>query len=392
MREGELYPINLKYSSPSKDNWIFRVQWSWKGKQPATIPEEALKHSAEQEMKWGVKPEPLLSQVDFSQFLRVPTKHVVVYREPGRFCGWPANGGCWSWGNEILVGFTLGFYSLNDETHSIDTDLPSKLVFARSRDGGETWMLEDPDANSSTPATNTLPDAGLDFAHPDLAIRAWAGLWKFSLDRGRTWSKEIHFPFEDAKLTARTDYQVLGAKTGLFFLSEEKSDVKSEKPDRTFCALTSDGGKTFQCVSWLTTDSPRSVMPSTVRLPDGRYMSALRRREDTRPRDRLPTTRNWIEAVESRDGGKSWHFLSHVASTDRGERNGNPPSLVRLADGRLCVTYGYRGVPYGIRAKLSADQGRTWSKEILLRGDGATWDIGYTRSVVRPDGEIVTVY
>ena len=84
--------------------------------------------------------------------------------------------------------------------------------------------------------------------------------------------------------------------------------------------------------------------------------------------------------------------MSRVANTDRGQHNGNPPSLVRLPDGRLCVTYGYRGVPYGIRAKLSADQGRTWSKEILLRGDGVTWDIGYTRTVVRPDGKLVTIY
>jgi len=30
--------------------------------------------------------------------------------------------------------------------------------------------------------------------------------------------------------------------------------------------------------------------------------------------------------------------------------------------------------------------------EILLRGDGGTWDLGYTRSVQRPDGKIVTIY
>jgi hypothetical protein len=49
-------------------------------------------------------------------------------------------------------------------------------------------------------------------------------------------------------------------------------------------------------------------------------------------------------------------------------------------------------VPYGIRAKLSKDEGKTWDDEIHLRDDARTWDIGYTRSVERPDGKIVTIY
>jgi hypothetical protein len=36
--------------------------------------------------------------------------NVVVYKESGRFGGWPANHGIWSWGNEIVVGFSLGYF------------------------------------------------------------------------------------------------------------------------------------------------------------------------------------------------------------------------------------------------------------------------------------------
>ena len=32
-------------------------------------------------------------------------KHASVYKEAGRYGGWPANHGIWSWGNEIVVGF-----------------------------------------------------------------------------------------------------------------------------------------------------------------------------------------------------------------------------------------------------------------------------------------------
>ena len=36
-------------------------------------------------------------------------EHIEIYREKGRYAGWPANYGIWSWGDEIVVGFTLGY-------------------------------------------------------------------------------------------------------------------------------------------------------------------------------------------------------------------------------------------------------------------------------------------
>jgi hypothetical protein len=75
---------------------------------------------------------------------------------------------------------------------------------------------------------------------------------------------------------------------------------------------------------------------------------------------------------------------------DTGE--GNPPSLVRQPDGRLCLIYGVRARPYGIRARLCTDGGKTWSEAIHLRDDGGSTDLGDVCSVVRPDGKVVTVY
>ena len=74
-------------------------------------------------------------------------RHVKVYAEPGRFGGWPANHGLWSWGNEILVGFSRGYYKdLGPERHNIDREPPEEHLLARSLDGGETWTIEDPAA------------------------------------------------------------------------------------------------------------------------------------------------------------------------------------------------------------------------------------------------------
>jgi hypothetical protein len=129
-----------------------------------------------------------------------------------------------------------------------------------------------------------------------------------------------------------------------------------------------------------------------VYVGDRHLISAMRRKHEQRFEGRPSITRNWIEAAESRDDGKTWRNLGKVADTDLGERNGNPPALVRLSDGRLCVAYGYRAFPFGIRVKASDDNGRTWGEDLALRADGATWDLGYPRMVVRPDGKVVTMY
>lgn len=62
-------------------------------------------------------------------------EHVVVSSKPGRYHGWPANNGIWSWENNILVGFTQGSY-VQQKGHSIDEIQENHL--ARSVDGGHT--------------------------------------------------------------------------------------------------------------------------------------------------------------------------------------------------------------------------------------------------------------
>src|SRR5437660_148458 len=71
-------------------------------------------------------------------------EHGIVYREDGRFAGWPANHGIWSWGDEVLVGFSRGSYKDRGPYHHIDHDRPEEHLLARSRDGGRTWAVETP--------------------------------------------------------------------------------------------------------------------------------------------------------------------------------------------------------------------------------------------------------
>jgi hypothetical protein len=302
----------------------------------------------------------------------------MVCSEPGRFCGWPANNGIWSWGNEILVGFYQADYVAKDCGHSHGGN--GKRLLARSLDGGESWSIEDPD-NFAGDGGQAVPcrggPGGIDFTHPDFAMRMGGNQFFVSDDRGKTWQGPYKLPTFgiETPLTARTDYIVNGERDCLILLSAREPRVGAAERDRAFCARTKDGGKTFEFVSWMT-DEPievRSVMPSTVRCSANQLISALRRRRDVSITGPNKMKKCWIDVYQSNDNGRTWEFLSQAADT--GMSNGNPPSLVRLRDGRLAL-----------------DNGKSWGWEIVLRSDALTWDLGYTRSVQRPDGKIVTIY
>ncbi|MBL9214508.1 MAG: exo-alpha-sialidase [Opitutaceae bacterium] len=323
----------------------------------------------------------------------VAAKHVIVYHEPGRFGGWPANSGIWNWGDEILVGFSRAWYRETLDGHSLDRTLPGEPRFARSRDGGETWTVEPaPNFDEGTPAPSP---GGIKFNHPEFALRVRGAVFHHSYDRGRTWQGPYRLPdFGVGEITARTDYLVQGPDDCLLFLSSKdpRVMVDGDMQDRAFCARTRDGGRTFEFVGWMSGEpyTVRSVMPTTVRNRDGMLVTVLRRRFD------LPTGyRNdihWIDAFGSKDDGKNWSFLARLGYTATLQFNGNPPSLAQTADGVIAAAWGYRGEPFGIRGRVSRDGGITWGPELTLRDDGRKYDLGYCRSVARADGRIVTVY
>ncbi len=310
-------------------------------------------------------------------------RHLKVFYEKGRFAGWPANNGIWQWGNEILVGFSLGYLAPPEKQglHQIDPVRPRSNMLARSLDGGETWSVCEagyPDGEPQRFPTD------IPFDSSGFALNARGDTAFISLDRGRTWTGPFRLPFADLHLRARTDYQVLGPRDLALFLTAQKTNDREGRP---FCARTRTGGKYWNQFAWIGPEptSGYSIMPSSIRMPNGDFLVALRRRDND------PAQHNFIELFRSREAGLNWQWLANPVK-ENGLHSGNPPSMIRLADGNLCITYANRNEPRTIRAVFSSDDGKAWGRQYVLRSGAGEPDIGYTRTVQRPDGKLVTIY
>lgn len=330
-------------------------------------------------------------------------RHVDIYRQPGRFGGWPANHGMWAWGDEILVGFSAGFHKdLGEERHNIDRERPEEHLLARSLDGGETWAIENPSAKGAlVPAGKALHGVappglrespwrdcpgGVDFTAPGFALTArmtstaeGASRFYCSTNRGHDWQGPFGLPLFGLRgIAARTEYLVEGKEALTLFLTGAKEDGTEGRP---LCVRTADGARSWQFLSFIGPEPKGyAIMPSVARWHGTEWTAAIRCREGDK---------GWIETYRSADHGASWKFEG-IPAPDLGE--GNPPSLIALRDGSLCLTYGSRRAPQGIKARLSRDGGKSWGEEIELRGNAGGRDIGYPRSAQRQDGKVVTVY
>jgi hypothetical protein len=331
-------------------------------------------------------------------------QHLIVYSEVGRFAGWPANNGIWNWGDEILVGFVEAAHYETEGFHTYNRDT-ARNKYARSLDGGETWEIKDAYDLGQTgwAFDNNLPDelAGEptileepieDFTNPDFMI-TWLrynfhngpSIFYYSNNRGHEWHGPYRFPDLDTQgIGTRTDYIIDGPKQLSAFHNAAK---ENEREGWILHARTTDGGVTWEKVSWFRDDEPEGfeIMPSTVRLGQNEILSILRAR-DMNPR------RDYMKAYRSTDNGQSWNEEPDpVFDTGAG---GSPPALLQMEDGRLALAYAYRS-RYGSRIclRISDDNGQTWSHEIPIRtGDRANADIGYPRMVQREDGKLVIVY
>lgn len=330
-------------------------------------------------------------------------QHVKVFSEEDRFAGWPANNGIWSWEDEILVGFVEAEYREEAGFHTYDQQT-ARHKYARSKDGGLTWSIEDayeqgqtgwgydhhldrdiadPPVELEEPVDNFLdPDFIMTFVRHN--NNDGPSHFYYSNNRGNKWEGPYRFPdMETSGVATRNDIIIDGEQALNAFITVAKENGKE---GRVAMAQTANGGVDWNIKSWIGSEHDGfDIMPSSVRLSPTEIFTV------TRTRDKNPT-RDYIKAFRSDDNGESWQRLDDPVA-DTGQY-GSPPALVRLEDGRLALAYVYRS-DFGSRVclRISPDEGETWSHEIPLRsGDGATADVGYPRMVKGPNNTLVVVY
>lgn len=199
------------------------------------------------------------------------------------------------------------------------------------------------------------------------------GEWGFrSTDGGITWSNRIptlvnspHGPFE------LSDGRLLYAGKRLW--EEEK---------RIGVCVSEDDGVSWKWISEIPTREGDNFSGyhelHAIECKDGSIIAQIRNHN----------TANKGETLQSRstDGGMTWSTPESIGVW------GLPSHLLRLRDGRILMSYGHRRSPFGNQARVSEDNGKTWSSPIIISGDGAGGDLGYPSTVELEDGTLLTVW
>lgn len=145
-----------------------------------------------------------------------------------------------------------------------------------------------------------------------------------------------------------------------------------------FAVRSRDGGLTWEPpVKVAEKEGSEFEEPSLIETAPGRLLMILRDNGTRR-----------LHAVTSEDNGASWSSPRMLPI------EGYPAQLLKLDDGRLLMTYGWRLPGYGVRAVLSTDDGATWDvgRTFVIRSGLPSKNLGYPATIPTRDGGLLTVY
>lgn len=209
-------------------------------------------------------------------------------------------------------------------------------------------------------------------------------------DGGATWSQEEEIDTSSIDAPRFNPYgRIFQLPDGTLLMPIYVSWPKEGKPmsfdrpaDRTtgaYILRSRDDGRTWGDATLISKSLDGEA--ALERLPSGRLLAALRRCYPEGAHD------TWLS--ESDDDGYTWSEPRRVT-----ERTQHPADLVLLADGRILLVFGHRRVPFGVRALISRDEGKTWDYDntLVLASEGIDADCGYPGVVQLDDGHIVVAY
>ena len=204
-------------------------------------------------------------------------------------------------------------------------------------------------------------------------LQATLGTWMIrSTDGGITWSKPydciLNSPHGPVQLT--NGNQLYAGK----HLWREDSYIGT--------VLSEDDGRTWQRQARIPTrvgDDPAQYHElHAVEAVSGKLIVHIRNHNTKNAGETLQS--------ESTDGGKTWSVPHSIGVW------GFPSHLLRLQDGRLLMSYGYRRGSMGNQARLSEDEGDSWSEPMTISDNADNYDLGYVTTVEFDDGELLSVW
>lgn len=367
-------------------------------------------HSGRNRIQFGSSSSPAESEavyawvryVTFGERPALPPRYagaedVIVYKQAGVYACFPSL--------EMLDdGALLTSFGTRTRRSHIDTTGGSARY--RSTDGGRTWEP----FSGSWPLTERLrgSDGSLaqaaaygwrevpeerraEFEEQDITIRSvrpgvvaylQGAVARRSVDDGASWqSEEIALPAHRSLMGFNIGAQCRLAN-GVRLVSVY-GQLKEDRVSRVFVLRSADDGKTWWFLPLAADPEGKVNMNETAIAENERgEVVAMIRSE--------PPEGGFLYQSVSADGGITW------SPARRTELWGYPAHVLRLSDGRMLCSYGYRREPMGIRAVLSNDGGHTWDAEnvIVLRNDAAPFgsDLGYPISVETSPGRVFTIY
>ena len=353
----------------------------------------------------------------------VELHHVVIAKRTDRYTAFPVLGSL-DGGARL---FTAVWPSALATHYGVGMD-PVERVLLVSRDGGEHWAPnDDPEVPlawegvpfgalaeelptgrrvavwtgpwQDWPASRRAEAEGLRlgvYPHPQGDDRIVVGnnriITQHQDERGAAWQRREFIVPEVAYVQGFRSGLLLADGQTLLFWLREGDESRYRRQAHIF--RSGDGGN-----SWRLRAFPQDIYERTgdetflLEVAPGQVLAMVRNAN-------FPGGSGSLMECWSDDAGLTWSRPLQTAI------RGYPAHLLRLRDGRILCTYGYRVPPMGVRACFSEDHGQTWDieHEVILRDDGGTpstlrpsgtgggGDLGYPMSAELPDGSIFTVY
>lgn len=288
-------------------------------------------------------------------------------------------------------------------------DPNSYLMMLRSSDG-ESWekvpklMFAHPFGGSQDPCLLSLRDGTIlstsycwTFIQPEGIVKLkqpfsttsdggifFGGFFIRSVDNGKTWGEPIYppsiSPYFNAigqNLPAYNRGKLCEAKNGQLFWVAANADLTQKVS--TYLFVSDDKGLSWKYSCPVATDERVSFNETSLfETPKGDLVAFLR-------------TANLDDhacIARSTDGGKSFAQWEDMGF------QGHPLHALKLHDGRVLLSYGYRHEPFGIRARILNPECTDYktAPEIILRDDGGNQDLGYPWSVQLDENRVLVVY